>query len=398
MELIATCSFGLEKLVYDELKKLKLWVIKTEDGRVIFEGDQSSLIRTNLWLRCADRIQIKMGEFQATTFDELFDAVNFLEWENYIGPNDAFPVQATSVKSALHSEPAIQSIVKKAVVKRLQAKHGTENLPENSKTLYQIVVKANKDQFVVSIDSSGESLHRRGYRTQAGLAPIKETLAAAMIKLSDWPASLENRKTTPKNSSARTLVDPFCGSGTFAIEAALLAQNIAPGSRRQFAFHNWPWIEPAKLEEAYLEARNSAHEPEKLPIYSFDIDPENLQIAKANAERAGLENLNFKRSAFQDLDFSRFENCTFIANPPYGERLEETDDVHRLYWEFGLQFSKTKNCSLYLITSDEAFPQIFAEATGLQPDKNRKLFNGNLRCYLYQYESPAFTQISKTSK
>lgn len=370
-ELIATCAFGLEKLVYDELKKLGLWVIKTEDGRVTFEGDQRQLIRCNLWLRCADRVQIKMAEFKAETFDQLFDQTNFLEWEKFIGPTDAFPIQATSVKSALHSEPAIQSIVKKAIVKRLQAKHNTEELPENSGVLYQIVVKANKDQFILTIDSSGDSLHKRGYRTKANLAPIKETLAAALVKLSDW-------------KPGQTLIDPFCGSGTIAIEAGLIAHNIAPGVHRKFALHDWPWINQEILETAYLEARNSALPDTKLPIYCFDIDPDSLIIAKENANRAGLEHLNFKRADFNELDFAKFENCTFITNPPYGERMEDQGEIKQIYTQLGQKFAESKNCSLYLITSEEDFPNLF----GKSADKNRKLFNGNIRCYLYQYQKP----------
>ena len=370
MELIATCAFGLEKIVYDELKKLGLWVIKTEDGRVTFEGDEAAIIKTNLWLRCAERIHIKMGEFRATTFDELFDAVNGLEWEKYIGKNDAFPNTASSVKSMLHSVPAIQSIVKKAMVKRLQQKNKTDLLPENSGATYQIFVKANKDRFIVSINTSGDSLHKRGYRTKANLAPIKETLAAAMVKLSDW---------TPE----RTLVDPFCGSGTIAIEAALMAHNIAPGLKRQFAFHQWPWIDQKKIEEAYREARMAADPVKKLPIYCFDIDPEALIIAKENAGRAGFDAINFKRSDFNALDFSRFENCTFITNPPYGERLEEKSDVDRMYRDFGKKFEESKNCSLFFITSNENFPKLF----GRPANKNRKLFNGTIRCYLFSYFS-----------
>jgi len=368
MELIASCAFGLEKLVQDEVKHLGLWVIKTEDGRVTFNGDESALIRANLWMRCADRIQIKIGEFSAVTFDQLFDHINALEWEKYIGEADAFPVNATSVKSALHSEPAIQSIVKKAVVKRLQVGLKTELLPENSGATYQIIVKSNKDQFVVSIDSSGESLHKRGYRTQATLAPIKETLAAAMVKLSDW---------TPE----RTLIDPFCGSGTIAIEAAESAQNVAPGLKREFAFKNWKWINKKTVEEAYEEAKRAAKPTQKLNIYCFDIDGEALKIAEENAKNADLADIHFKRADFNDLDFAKFENCTFIANPPYGERLEERADVQKMYRELGKKFAQTKNCSLFIITSHEDFPALF----GRKADRNRKLFNGKIRCYLFSF-------------
>ena len=368
MELIATCAFGLEKLVHDELKQLGLWTLKTEDGRITFRGDQDAIIKSNLWLRCAERVQIKMAEFKAVTFDQLFDAVNALEWEKFIDKDDAFPNTATAVKSILHSEPAIQSIVKKAMVKRLQQGHKTETLAENSGIIYQIFIKANKDQFVISINTSGDSLHKRGYRIMANLAPMKETLAAAIIKLSDW---------TP----ARPLVDTFCGSGTIAIEATMIANNIAPGLRRRFAFQKWPWMDQKLIVKAFEEARNAIKPVEKLPIYCFDIDPATLAIAEENARRAGFDKLNFKRADFNDLDFRKFENCTFIVNPPYGERLEEKADVAKMYRDFGNKFKETRHCSLFLITSDENFPALF----GRPADKNRKLFNGNLRCYLYSY-------------
>jgi putative N6-adenine-specific DNA methylase len=377
MELIATCAFGLEKLVYDELKRLGIWVIKKEDGRVFFKGEAREIVLTNLWLRCADRVQIMMGEFEAKTFDELFDRANALEWDKYIGAADAFPVDATSVKSLLHSAPAIQSIVKKAVVKKLQVTHRMELFPENSGTVYSISVKTNKDKFTVAIDTSGESLHKRGYRTRANLAPIKETLAAAMIKLSDW---------TPD----RTLIDPFCGSGTIAIEAAMIAFVIAPGLKRDFAFKKWPWMDKKIIEDTYAQAQAAAKtgeagatakQAQKLPIYSFDIDPEALVIAQENAARAGFPDLNFKRSDFNDLDFTKFENCTFITNPPYGERMDEKPQVQIMYRKLGKRFSESRDCSLFLITSDENFPKLF----GRPADKNRKLFNGRIRCYLFSF-------------
>lgn len=368
MELIATCAFGLEKLVYDELKKLGFWVIKKEDGRVTFEGDELALVRANLWLRCADRVQIKVGEFKALSFDELFDQVNALPWEKFIGVSDAFPVDAVSVKSALHSEPAIQSIVKKSIVKRLQQEHHTEILSENSGVTYQIMVKSNKDEFIVTIDSSGDSLHKRGYRTKTNEAPMKETLAAALVKLSDW---------TPD----RVLIDPFCGSGTILIEAALMAHNIAPGLARSFAFQKWPWIDQALTEKAYTEAREAQTPDVKLRLYGFDIDSEVLTIAGKNAGNASFKNINFQRSDFADLDFSKFENATFITNPPYGERLEELAYVEKMYRDLGKKFKETKDCSLFIITSHENFQHLF----GRLSDKNRKLFNGGIRCYLFSY-------------
>jgi len=254
------------------------------------------------------------------------------------------------------------------MVKRLQQKHNSEILSENSGIIYQIFVKANKDQFVISINTSGDSLHKRGYRIVANLAPMKETLAAAIIKLSDW---------TPE----RPLVDTFCGSGTIAIEASLIANNIAPGLRRRFAFQKWPWMDQQQIVTAFEEARNAIKPVEKLPIYCFDIDPVTLDIAQENAHRAGFDKINFKRADFNNLDFGKFKDCTFIVNPPYGERLEEKADVAKMYRDFGKKFSESKNCSLFLITSNENFPALF----GRPADKNRKLFNGNLRCYLYMY-------------
>lgn len=421
MELYATCAFGLEKLVQEELKKLGVWVVKTEDGRITFRGDEMSLARANMWLRCADRILVKMAEFTAVTFDQLFDAVYAVEWEKFIGPNDAFPVSGSSVRSVLHSEPAVQSIVKKAIVKRLQAKHGVELLPESSNAVFQVMVKANKDVFVVGLNSSGESLHKRGYRTSSVLAPMKETLAAALVKLSGWGAGdgIKNYKLKIINDGVASqplvqkhaLVDLFCGSGTIPIEAAMVALNIAPGLTRQFAFQQWPWFDKKNGETARAEARKLAKLPHKeaagengggelvnvvkLPIYGFDIDADAVKIAEENVGRAGIGRLNFKRADFMDLDFTKFENCTFICNPPYGERMEDTGRVRQLYRELGEKFAQTKNCSLYLITSDEMFPALFAEATHRQPDKNRKLFNGNIRCYLYQYEARGSVEAKK---
>lgn len=371
MELIATCAFGLEKLVRDELKSLGLWIIKIEDGRVTFEGDETALIQANFCLRCTDRVQIKMAEFEAKTFDELFDNISEIEWEKYIGIQDAFPIKATSTKSILHSEPATQSIVKKAAVTRLQKAHKVDILPENSDATYQIVVKCNKDQFVITIDSSEDSLHKRGYRTKANDAPMKETLAASIIKLSDWEPT-------------RTLIDPFCGSGTIPIEAALIARNIAPGLYREFAFQSWPWIDQSKIEKIKRELIKAKIKPtnQAPQIFAFDIDPKTIEIAKQNAKNAGVDDMIvFVTSDFNNLDFKNFTEATFITNPPYGERLEETETITKMYQNLGEKFRQSSNCSLFLLTSREDFPRLF----GNRENKNRKLFNGNLRCYLYSY-------------
>ncbi|MFA5792271.1 MAG: class I SAM-dependent RNA methyltransferase [Candidatus Gracilibacteria bacterium] len=371
MQLIATCAFGLEKLLRDELKSLGLWIISTEDGRITFEGDEVAIMKANLNSRLADRIQIKIGEFSAINFDELFDETIALPWEDYIGENDQFPVDATSTKSILHSEPAIQSIVKKAVVKRLQNKLNTNLLTEKSEAIYQIHAKSNKDRFILSIDSSGDSLHKRGYRIQASKAPIKETLATCMIKLSDWDPS-------------KILIDPFCGSGTIAIETAMIARNIAPGVKRSFAFQKWPWIPKGQIEKIKLDLVKAELKPTKNApkIFAFDIDKDVIEIAKENAKRAGvLDMISFRCVDFNNLDFNNFVDATFVTNPPYGERMEEAKDVEKMYKALGQKFSQTKNCSLFLITSREDFPQLF----GLRENKNRKLFNGNLKCYLYEY-------------
>lgn len=368
MQLIATCAFGLEKLVYNEIKKLGLWVIKTEDGRVTFEGDELALVRANLWLRTAGRVHVKMAEFEATDFDDLFEEIVAIEWEKYIGIDDVFPVVASSAKSVLHSESALQSIVKKAIVTRLSKAYDISRFAESTDAVYQVRVHVNKDQFLISIDSSGDSLHKRGYRSKANQAPMKETLAAAMVMLSDW---------TPE----RKLVDPFCGSGTILIEAALIAQNKAPGLMRSFAFQKWPWINAEIVEKAYTEARAAIIPQENLRLQGYDLDGSTLKIAEDNALQAGITGIHFECNNVLNLEFHKFKDCTFITNPPYGERLEEQLSVEKLYKKFGEKFKESKGCSLFFITPDEDFPTNF----GARADKNRKLFNGPIRCYLYSF-------------
>ena len=367
MELIATCAFGLEKLLYQEIKKLDLWVVKTEDGRVIFEGQQEDIIRTNLWLRTAERIYIKLAEFPAYTFDELFDQTFDLAWPEILPESATFPVLCSTSNSALHNEPSIQSIVKKAIVKKLQTVRPENPLPETGPT-YSILTRFNKDICTIALDTTGDSLHKRGYRQQANLAPIKETLAAALVMLSDW---------TPE----KILVDPFCGSGTILIEAAMIAQNIAPGLNRNFSYERWHDFDPKVTQKIFAEA---AEQIKKLPlqIYGYDLDRQVIYIAKDNAERAGVT-INFEQSDVHDLDFEKMADMTIITNPPYGERLSEVEDVETLYRDLGALYAQTKNCSLYLIASHPDFQQIF----GHQATKNRKLFNGKIKCYLYQYPS-----------
>ena len=368
MELIATCAFGLEKLVFQELKKLGLWIIKTEDGRVTFEGTPKDIIRSNLWLRTAGRVHIKMYEGKITNFDQLFEEVSSLPWEKYIGVEDQFPVVASSAKSILYSESALQSIVKKAVATKLTQVYKKEHFAESSEALYQIRVHFNKDNCLISIDTSGESLHKRGYRSQANLAPMKETLASALVMLSDW---------TPE----KVLVDPFCGSGTILLEAAHIACNMAPGLERNFPFLTWSWISSEDIQSSYKEAREAKVTPPELKIYGFDNDATTIAIALENAKRAGFTNVRFEVGDMRELDFHAFSDATFITNPPYGERLEEADAVRSLYRTLGEKFATLPHASLFIINPFEGFEHLF----GRKPDKNRKLFNGKIRCYLFSY-------------
>ena len=367
MHLFATCAFGLEKLVQNELKQLGYKILLTEDGRVTFEGDELAIVRANLWLRTAGRVHIKMGECHATTFDELFDYVTALPWEKFIQKNDIFPIAASSAKSVLHSESALQSIVKKSVVKRLQVVYNIDQLPEDSPSRYHIHVHFNKDHCVISIDTSGDSLHKRGYRSRANLAPIKESLAAALVILSGWKGE------TP-------LVDPFCGSGTILIEGAMIAQNMAPGLKRPFAWQTWPWITTELVQKAFEEARGAVVK-KPLTLIGYDIDSEVIAISKHNAKLAGVDGIKFLCTDFQDVDFTEHQNTTFITNPPYGERLEEIEHVKRLYVELGKKFNAAIHSSLFLITPVEDFPMLIKR----KETKNRKLYNGKIKCYLYSF-------------
>ncbi|MCC6643496.1 class I SAM-dependent RNA methyltransferase [Candidatus Peregrinibacteria bacterium] len=367
MQLIATCAFGLEKIVFKELKALGLWIDQTEDGRVTFQGEFSDLVKANLWLRTADRIQIKLAEFPATTFDQLFDATTALDWDNIIPKDATFPVLCSTSKSTLHNEPSIQSIVKKAIVKKLLPRHSTPQIPETGPT-YSILARFNKDICTLSLDTTGDSLHKRGYRTEANLAPLKETLAAALILLSDWKAD-------------RPLIDPFCGSGTILIEAAMIGLNIAPGLNRNFTFESWPDSDKALIKKLRYEAAE-ALQPTPLNLQGSDFNPRTIDTAHQNIERAGLtDQIKLKQLDVHDLDFAEIKNSTIITNPPYGERLSEISAVEKLYAELGKLYAKTQHTSLYILASHPEFQKVF----GQQADKNRKLFNGKIKCWYYQY-------------
>lgn len=372
IELIAPCHFGLEAVLKREILDLGYEIASVEDGRVTFYGDMEALVRANIFLRTAERILLKVGSFTAESFEELFDETAALNWENYIPRDGKFWVtKAASVKSKLFSTSDIQSIMKKAIVKRLQEKYRVEWFPETGAE-YPIRVFLMKDVVTIGIDSSGVSLHKRGYRELSGVAPISETLAAALIMLTPW------RKD-------RVLVDPFCGSGTFPIEAAMMAANIAPGMNRSFTAEKWSNLAPNKLwYEAIDEANELIVRPENTDIQGYDIDGDIVKIARINAQKAGVDHLiHFQQRGVKDLNHPK-KYGFIITNPPYGERLEEKAALPALYRELGEGFKRLDSWSAYLITSYEETERYF----GRKADKNRKIYNGMLKTYYYQFLGP----------
>lgn len=368
--LIATAAAGLEAVVGREVRELG-YDCQVENGRVRFQGDARAIIETNLWLRAADRIKIIVGTFPAKTFEELFQGVFALDWENYLPLGARFPIsKAKCVKSKLHNEPSVQAISKKAVVKKLQKHYARpegvplmENGPE-----FKIEVSILKDIATVMIDTTGSSLFKRGYRTEKGGAPIKENMAAAILQLSNWFPD-------------KPLIDPTCGSGTFCIEAVMIARKMAPGLRRSFAFEEWNWFSDRLIQEVRTEAAKKVDRELELDIMGCDIDARMVEIAKANAQAAGVAgDITFKQMRVQDLRSDKI-NGVIISNPPYGERLSDDEGVTKLYAEMGQVFEPLKTWSKFILTSDEAFETKY----GSQADKKRKLYNGTLKVDLYQY-------------
>lgn len=368
--LIATAAAGLEAIVGREVRELG-YDCQVENGRVRFQGDARAIIETNLWLRAADRIKIIVGTFPAKTFEELFQGVFALDWENYLPLGARFPIsKAKCVKSKLHNEPSVQAISKKAVVKKLQKHYARpegvplmENGPE-----FKIEVSILKDIATVMIDTTGSSLFKRGYRTEKGGAPIKENMAAAILQLSNWYPD-------------KPLIDPTCGSGTFCIEAVMIARKMAPGLRRSFAFEEWNWMSDRLIQEVRTEAAKKVDRELELDIMGCDIDARMVEIAKANAKAAGVAgDITFKQMRVQDLRSDKI-NGVIISNPPYGERLSDDAGVTKLYAEMGQVFAPLKTWSKFILTSDEAFETKY----GSQADKKRKLYNGTLKVDLYQY-------------
>jgi putative N6-adenine-specific DNA methylase len=366
-QLIATAAMGLEAIVAKEVRSLG-YECEVENGKVTFEGDESAIARCNLWLRTADRIKIKVAEFKAYTFDELFEKTKALAWENYLPEDAEFPVIGKSVKSTLFSVSDCQAIVKKAVVERMKKHYRRNTWFEETGALYRIEVALLKDKATLTIDASGQGLHKRGYRVGQGEAPLKETLAAALVLLTNWKPD-------------RPFLDPFCGSGTIPIEAAMIGQNIAPGFNREFVSEGWNWIPSKVWEDARNEAEDLANYDQLIDISGTDIDHRMVKIAEDNAFEAGLGDLiQFKQMQVRDISVKK-EYGVIVGNPPYGERLGDKKAVEQMYKEMGQAFTKLDTWSIYMLTSNENFEQFY----GKPATKKRKLFNGFIRTDLYQF-------------
>ena len=371
-ELVVPCHFGLEAVMKREIYDLGYEILKVEDGRVTFEGDEEAICRANIFLRGAERVLLQVGRFHATTFDELFEGIKALPWEEYIPKDGKFWVKkASSIKSKLFSPSDIQSIVKKAMVEKLKQSYHVDWFSEDGAE-YPLRVFLHKDEVMVALDTSGDSLHKRGYRLQTSKAPLTETLAASLIMLTPWHKD-------------RILVDPFCGSGTFPIEAAMIAANIAPGMNRSFTAEQWTNLIPKSLwYETVQEAQEMMNTDIKVDIQGYDIDPEVVKAARENAKRAGVDHLiHFQQRAVADLHHPK-KYGFIISNPPYGERLEEKEALPALYGEIGQAYAGLDSWSMYLITSYEDTERYI----GRKADKNRKIYNGMIKTYFYQFMGP----------
>ncbi len=370
VNLIATTTFGLEAICKRELIDLGYKNLVVENGKVKFTGDERDIVKANIWLRTADRVLLTMGEFKALTFDELFERTKALPWDEWIREDGNFIVEGKSIKSKLYSISDCQRIVEKAVVEKLKTKYNVEWFKKTGPK-YIIEVSLLNDMATLTIDTSGDGLHKRGYRDRAGDAPIKETLAAAMILLSYW-------------NKDRVLFDPFCGSGTIPIEAAMIGRNIAPGLDRSFVSDEWPRIKKEYWTEIKKEAFSLIDNETKLHILGCDIDKRSILRARDNAANFGLgEDIAFFMKDMRDVDL-KDEYGVVITNPPYGERMGEKQEVHRLYRDLGSKFSEFKTWSVYVITAEEEFEKLY----GKKADRKRKLYNGRIKVDYYQYYGP----------
>lgn len=371
-DLLVPCHFGLEAVLKREIYDLGYEITKVEDGRVTFEGDEEAICRANIFLRTAERVMIQVGRFKATTFEELFQGIKNLPWEEYIPEDGKFWVKkASSINSKLFSPSDIQSIAKKAMVERMKQKYHKEWFKEDG-AAYPVRIFLLKDEVTVALDTSGDSLHKRGYRTMTSKAPLTETLAASLIMLTPW------RKD-------RILVDPFCGSGTFPIEAAMIAANVAPGMNRDFTAEEWTNMIDRKLwYECVKEAEDMIDTTVKVDIQGYDIDGDVIKAARENAKRAGVEHMiHFQQRAVADLSHPK-KYGFIITNPPYGERLEDKADLPELYSQIGQAYQRLDSWSMFLITSYTDTEKYI----GRKADKNRKIYNGMLKTYFYQFLGP----------
>lgn len=371
-ELIAPCHFGMEAVLKREILDLGYEISQVEDGKVTFLGDDEAICRGNVFLRSAERILLKAGSFPAVTFEELFQGTKAIPWEKYIPKDGKFWVaKAASIKSKLFSPSDIQSIMKKAMVERMKEAYGIQWFPETGSS-YPLRVFLYKDQVTVGLDTTGVSLHKRGYRTWTSKAPITETLASALIMLTPWKKD-------------RILVDPFCGSGTFPIEAAMMAANIAPGMNRTFLSQEWENMIPKKeWDDVLEEAHDMVDSDVQVDIQGYDIDGEIVKAARANAEAAGVGHMiHFQQRAVKDLSHPKKYGFLF-ANPPYGERLEEKENLPALYQTLGERFAALDSWSAYIITAYEDVEKYM----GRKADKNRKIYNGMMKTYFYQFMGP----------
>ena len=371
-ELIAPCHFGLEAVLKKEVVDLGYEVTEVENGRVTFIGDAEAICRANIFLRTAERVLLKVGSFKAVTFDELFEATRAIPWEKYL-PKDGkcWVKKASSISSKLFSPSDIQRIMKKAIARHMQEYYDLDRMPETGNE-YPLRVFFYKDQVTVGIDTSGESLHKRGYRQMTSKAPITETLAAALILLTPWKAD-------------RILVDPFCGSGTFPIEAAMIAANMAPGMNRSFLSESWTNLIPKKCwYDAIDEATEMVDDTVKVDIQGYDIDGEVIKAARENAERAGVDHMiHFQERPVAQLSHPK-KYGFLITNPPYGERIEDKKNLPELYKTIGERFAALDSWSAYIITAYEDTERYF----GRKADKNRKIYNGMMKTYFYQFMGP----------
>ncbi|MBC3798493.1 THUMP domain-containing class I SAM-dependent RNA methyltransferase [Acetobacterium tundrae] len=370
INLIATVAFGIESVVKDEIKKLGYEVTEVENGKIRYSGPLEAIPRSNLWLRCADRVLLEVGRFKAVTFDELFEKTKALPWEDWIPVDGEFPAaKISSVKSTLYSKSDGQRIVKKAVVERLKSKYHVDWFEEN-RGKYPIHIQILKDEVTLSIDTSGSGLNKRGYREYGNEAPLKETISAALVYLSHWRPD-------------RYFLDPLCGSGTIVIEAAMIGKNMAPGLKRDFVSENWDFMPQEMWEQARQEATEAINDKEFLLLGS-DVDPDALKQARTNAELAGVADyIAFQKLPVQSV-ITKKKYGVIITNPPYGERIGEEKEVQRLYRDMGKVFRSLEDWSYFIISGYERFEKYFGEKS----TKNRKLYNGDIKTYYYQYYGP----------